>query len=72
MQDELLNACVEGSVEDVQKILTEFPELIDTELNHSRWTPLITAVIHNRKDLVRFLLTFEEIDVNKLDSEVIR
>jgi CDK inhibitor PHO81 len=55
-------ACMHGSVDIIQGLVNASPGTIDFK-DHDRFTPLIHAVVHERVDCVKKLLSYD-VDVN--------
>jgi hypothetical protein len=49
-------------------ILTDYPELINENLTDSEWGPLMIASFWNLPNIVSFLLTCSNVDLNKGDK----
>jgi hypothetical protein len=49
----------------VKEIISQYPSLLNEDLNGNGWTPLITASCYNSVSIVEFLLSFDDIEVNK-------
>jgi ankyrin repeat protein len=58
---------VKGKVDlkKVKEVLSQYPSLLNEDLNGNGYTPLIYASLHNCISIVEFLLSCDDIEVNK-------
>jgi hypothetical protein len=52
----------------VKEIISQYPSLLNEDLNGNGSTPLITASRNNSVSIVEFLLLRDDIEVNKGDK----
>ena len=61
----LVDACEEGNMEEVKELLNPYSINYQGSMGV---TPLMTAVKQNNKDLVELLLSYDTVDINKLNA----
>jgi ankyrin repeat protein len=66
--DQLRLACGDifnGNLKKVIEILSQFPSLLNEDLNEDGWTALMIASSWNSVSVVEYLLSCDSIEVNK-------